>query len=164
MPSAGVSWFMWNVPARRDEVVTVWLSTLGVFGVEVVDLFVTLDSCSSSCLICLLSNSASRVDPRLADVEGLVDDAAVAEIGGRPRKVFPEHIMCGSSGEIEDSDPLDSGNHRRSAAWLAVVRLGGGDRDAYSQFEFLERMQLLHGDSRLHFILRLRHSVHELHC
>ena len=95
---------------------------------------------------------------------GLVDDAAVVDIGGRPRKAFPEHTMGGSSGEIEDSDLLDSGSHRRSAAWLAVARLGGGDRDAYSQFEFLERMQLLHGDSRLHFILRLRHNVQELHC
>lgn len=72
--------------------------------------------------------------------------------------------MGGISEEFEDSDPLDSGSHRRSAAWPAVVRLGGGDKDAYSQFEFLERMQLLHGDSRLHFILRFRHSVHELHC
>jgi hypothetical protein len=115
-------------------------------------------------LICLLSNSASRVDPRLADVEGLVADAAAAEIDGRPMKESPEQTMDGISGEIEDSDLLDSGSHRRSAAWLTVVLLGGGDKDAYSQFEFLERMQLLHGDSRLHLILRLRHSVHELHC
>lgn len=102
---------MWNVPASRDEVVTVWLSTLGVFGVEVIDLCVALDNCSSSCLIRLFSNSASRADPRLADVEGLVEDAAAAEIDGRPRKVFPEHTVCGISGEIEDSDPLGSGSH-----------------------------------------------------
>lgn len=73
---------MWNVPARRDEVVTVWLSTFGVFGVDVVDLCVALDSCSSSCLICLLSVSASLVDPRLTDVEGLVDDATTVDIDG----------------------------------------------------------------------------------
>lgn len=162
---------MWNVPARRDEVVarrdevvTVRLSTFGVFGVEVVDPCVALDSCSSSCLICLRINSASRVDPRLTDVEGLVDDDAAADVSGRPRKAFPEHTIGGSSKEIEDSEPLDSGGHRRLAAWLAVVRLGGGETDAYSQFELLERTQLLHGDSRLHLILRLRHSVHELHC
>ncbi|KAJ5886090.1 uncharacterized protein N7473_008764 [Penicillium subrubescens] len=102
---------MWKVPARRDEVVTVWLSTFGVFGVEVVD-----------------PNSASRIDPRLTDVEGLVvDDAATAEIDGRPMKALPKHTVAGSSEEIEDSDPLDSGGHRRSAARLAVVRLGGGD-------------------------------------
>jgi hypothetical protein len=119
---------MWKVPARRDEVVTVWLSTFGVFGVEVVDPCVALDNCSSSCFICLLSNSASRIDPRLTDVEGLVvDDAATAEIDGRPMKALPKHTVAGSSEEIEDSDPLDSGGHRRSAARLAVVRLGGGD-------------------------------------
>jgi hypothetical protein len=116
-------------------------------------------------LTCLLSDSASLVDPRLAGVEGLIDDVAAADSDDRLDKVFTEQTLVESSGRTKDSDALDS-DIRRSRAWLVAVRqrLGGGDEDAYSQLASLERIQLLHGDSRLHFIFRLRHSVHELYC
>jgi hypothetical protein len=115
-------------------------------------------------LICLLSASTSRVDPRLADAEGLVDDVGGANTDSRFDEVLSEHVLDGMLAKFENSDLSGPDNRRTSTGWPAAARqrLGGGDRDVYSHWEFFERTQLLHGDSRLHFIFRLRHSVHEL--
>lgn len=79
-------------------------------------------------MICLLSNSTSRVDPRLAGVEGLVDDVVATDADGRLDRLCSEGALDGDAVAIDCRKPFDSSCQGTSAGRLADARehMGGG--------------------------------------
>lgn len=78
-----------------------------------------LDNCSSSCLICRLNNSTSRVDPRLAGVDGLVDEVVATDADGRLDRLCSESALDSDTVTTDDRGSLGSSCQGTSAAKLA---------------------------------------------